>query len=474
MIVMGRFLELFRPISRFIPEVKQPERKVSFNSRLMWTALALIVYLVMGEITLYGIDPNLRTDTFTAWQVIFASTRGTLLELGIGPIVTAGLIIQLLAGSEIIGFDNRNPEDRALFTTASKVFSFVMIILQASLNIIAGAFGRVDFGTSLILFLQLLAAGFIIMMLDELVQKGWGIGSGISLFIVAGITKDIMWSSFSFFGPMYDGKRLGAIPAFIEAIFKREPVWSWFHRTSNYPDMIGLLTTITVFAFVVYIEGMRVELPISHSMFRGFRGRMPIKLLYVSNIPVILAYALFANIQMWGRLVWSKWNPNNTNFFLNLFGVYNQTESGAYPIGGLAYYITSPGNLESVIKAPLHALIYLIIVITICILFSMTWLEIGGLGAENMADQLLGSGMQVPGFRRSRRPIVNLLNRYIPTITIIGGFLVGLLAASSEFFGVFGSGMGALLCVSILYQYYQTLVQEQVEDIYPFLRGAFR
>jgi preprotein translocase subunit SecY len=251
-------------------------------------------------------------------------------------------------------------------------------------------------------------------------------------------------------------------------------VWSWFHRAGNYPDMIGLITTIAVFAFVVYIEGMRVELPISHSMFRGFRGRMPIKLLYVSNIPVILAYALFANIQLWGRLIWSKWNPANSNFFLNLIGTYNQTESGAYPIGGLAYYITSPGSLEGLMKEPLHALIYLIIVVAFCVVFSMTWLEIGGLGAENMADQLLGSGMQVPGFRRSRRPIVNLLNRYIPTITVIGGFLVGLLAAVSEFFGVFGSGMGALLCVSILYQYYQTMVQEQVEDLYPFLRGAFR
>jgi preprotein translocase subunit SecY len=121
-----------------------------------------------------------------------------------------------------------------------------------------------------------------------------------------------------------------------------------------------------------------------------------------------------------------------------------------------------------------RALIYTIIVVGVCVLFSITWLEIGGLGAENMADQLLGSGMQIPGFRRSRRPLVALLNRYIPTITIISGLVVGTLAAFSEFLGVFGSGMGALLCVSILYQYYQTMVQEQVEDLYPFLRGAFR
>jgi preprotein translocase SecY subunit len=427
----------------------------------------------MAEINLYGISRQVESEALATMRVIFASTKGTLLELGIGPIVTAGLIIQLLAGSEIIEFDNSNPDDRALFTTASKVFSFLMIILQASLNIVSGGFGSVDFGISVLLFGQLLVAGMIIMMLDELVQKGWGIGSGISLFIVAGITKGIWWSSLSLF-TVADGKRLGAIPAFIEGILRGEPVWNWFFRTGGFPDMIGLLTTIAVFAFVIYIEGMRVELPISHSMFRGFRGRMPIKLLYVSNIPVILAYALFANIQMAGQLIWSRWNSNNANFLLSLLGTYNQTERGAIPTGGLVYYITSPGSLDAVLQNPVRAIIYLLIVIAICIVFSITWLEIGGLGATNMAQQLLSSGMQIPGFRRSRRPIENLLNRYIPTITVISGFIVGALAALSEFFGVFGSGMGALLCVSILYQYYQTMVQEQVEDIYPFLRGALK
>lgn len=470
---MGRFLEFFRPISRFVPEVKPPERKVSFNSRLLWTGLALIIYLVMSEVQLYGISVSGANDPMFTMRVVFASTHGTLMELGIGPIVTAGLIIQLLAGSEIIEFDNSNPEDRSLFTTASKVLSLIMIVFQAILYIMSGAFGSVSFGVSILLFGQLLAAGFVIMMLDEMVQKGWGIGSGISLFIVAGITKNIWWSSLSLI-TAGDGKRYGAILAFFEAIFKGEPVWSWLHRTGGWPDMIGFITTMAIFAFIIYIEGMRIELPVSHSMFRGYRGRMPIKLLYVSNIPVILAYALFANIQMGGQLIWSRWNAGNANLWLNLIGTYNQTSQGAVPMGGLVYYITSPGKLDAVMTDPLRALIYTCIVVGICVAFSMTWVEIGGLGPEQMADQLLSSGMQIPGFRRSKRPIINLLTRYIPTITVIGGFLVGLIAALSEFFGVFGSGMGALLCVSILYQYYQTIVQEQAEDLYPFLRGALR
>jgi preprotein translocase subunit SecY len=309
------------------------------------------------------------------------------------------------------------------------------------------------------------------MLLDELIQKGWGIGSGISLFIVAGITKTIWWSSFALY-TVGDGKRYGAIPALLQSIFSGEPVWDWLHRTGGWPDMLGLLTTFAVFAVVVYIEGMKIELPISHSLYRGFRGKMPIKLLYVSNIPVILAYAVFANIQLLGQQVFFRFNQDSTNKALNLLGTYNAT-SGR-PTGGLAYYVSSPGALDAVMADPIRALIYTLIVVGVCILFSITWLEIGGLGAENMADQLLGSGMQIPGFRRSRRPLVNLLNRYIPTITIISGLIVGTLAALSEFLGVFGSGMGALLCVSILYQYYQTMVQEQVEDLYPFLRGAFR
>ena len=470
---MGAFLEFFRPIARFIPEVKPPERRVGFNSRLVWTGLALIVFLVMSETPLYGISITQESEALFTMRVIFASNHGTLMELGIGPIVTAGLIIQLLAGSAIIEVDFSKPDDRALFTTASKVFSLIMVLFQALLYIVSGAFGRVTFGISVLLFGQLLAAGFVIMMLDELVQKGWGIGSGISLFIVAGITQRIWWSSLSLI-PVGDGRRFGAILAFFEAIFRREPVWGWFHRTGGFPDMIGLITTMLVFAFVIYIEGMRVELPVSHSMFRGYRGKMPIKLLYVSNIPVILAYALFANIQMGAQLIWQRWNVGSTNYWLNLIGTYNQTSQGPAPIGGLVYYITSPGSLDVVMRQPLRALIYACIVVAICVLFSKTWIEIGGLGADKMADQLLSSGMQVPGFRRSRKPIESLLNRYIPTITVIGGLLVGLIAAVSEFFGVFGSGMGALLCVSILYQYYQTIVQEQVEDLYPFLRGALR
>jgi len=163
----GRFLTMFKPLSRLMPEVTPPKRRVGFNEKLFWTAMALALYLIMSEVPLYGV--GLRGGwELTYLRVIFASNRGSLMELGIGPIVTAGLILQLLAGSGIIGCDFSNPEDRTLFTSASKVFSIIMIGVQASAYLIGGVYGPIDPRESIVIFLQLLSAGLVLMLLDEI------------------------------------------------------------------------------------------------------------------------------------------------------------------------------------------------------------------------------------------------------------------------------------------------------------------
>ena len=193
----GRFLSLFKPIGRVLPEIKKPERKVSFNEKIFWTALVLVIFLVMTEIPLFGVA-KAASDQFGSLRVIFASNRGTLMELGIGPIVTAGLILQLLAGSSIIKCDMSNSEDRGLFTSASKVFTILLTGIQAGAYILSGMYGTSLAGpTILIIFVQLIVTGVIVMLMDELVQKGWGLGSGISLFIMAGVAQNIIWSTFS-------------------------------------------------------------------------------------------------------------------------------------------------------------------------------------------------------------------------------------------------------------------------------------
>jgi len=242
----GRFLGMFRPLSRVIFEVKPPERRVGFNEKLFWTALALILYLVMSEVPLFGIAMG-EEDPFRFLRVIFASRRGSLMELGIGPIVTAGLVLQLLAGSGMIGVDFSNPDDRALFTVASKVFSLLFIAFQASAYIIGGVFQVADVRISIIIFIQLLVAGVVLMLLDELIQKGWGIGSGISLFIMAGVAQTILWSALNPLGPMGDGFSHGAIVALFQALMSGSPLGNVFlnrrffrhHSSFSYSDLYG-------------------------------------------------------------------------------------------------------------------------------------------------------------------------------------------------------------------------------------------
>jgi len=461
----GRFLSLFGPLSRFLPEVGSPTRKVSFNEKLFWTAIALIIYLVMSEISLFNVAGG--GMGFETLRVIFASNQGTLTELGIGPIVTGGLILQLLIGSKMINADLGNTEDRALFTAATKIFAILLTGVQAGAYLIGGVYGPIDLITSIIVFIQLLFAGVVLLLLDEMLQKGWGIGSGISLFILAGVAKGIMWSSFSPFR-MDDGKSYGAFIALGETILGGRPLGEAFFRLDStgalttLPSMLGFITTVIVFVLVIYMEGIRVELPISHANYRGFRGKYPIKLLYVSNLPVIFASALFANILIFAQLLQSQF-PNN--FFVNILGTFG-VESGS-PTGGLAYYVTAPRSLAAVGADPVRALAFVGIMVTFAVIFSLTWLEVGGLGPGTVAKQLVDSGMQIPGFRRSGKSIEMILKRYIPVVTVLGGALIGLIASVSEFFGVFGSGMGILLAVGILYQYYQLLVQEQVAEMYP-------
>jgi preprotein translocase SecY subunit len=484
----GRFIRLFKPVARFLPEAKPPQRRVGFNQKLLWTGLALIIYFIMGEITLYGLQAGEGFE-MSYLRVIFASNRGTLLELGIGPIVTAGLILQLLAGSGIINVDMGNPEDRGLFTTASKFFAILLTGVQAFAYIIGGVYGTLAPTTSIVIFLQLLFAGVIIILLDEMIQKGWGIGSGISLFIMGGVAQRILWDSFGLTVGLADGKSYGAFPALFQTISAGQPVFSYdlfynatsnqlvpsvpnaFIRPQDLPSLLGFFTTIVVFFVVIYVEGVRVELPVSHADYRGYRGRYPIKLLYVSNLPVIFTSALFANVYFFSQIIWVNFNRDNSNIFLSLLGTYSQAANQQpQPTGGLVYYVIAPRSLLDVALNPLRAGVFAALMVVFCIIFSVTWLEVGGLGPSTVAKQLVDSGMHIPGYRRSARPIEMVLKRYIPAVTILGGIVVGLIAALADFFGVFGTGMGVLLSVGIIYQYYQQLMQERVAEMYPAFR----
>jgi preprotein translocase subunit SecY len=450
----------------YIPQVPKPKKKIPLQVRLMWCGLALFIYMIMGQTPLYG--ATVPAFDFLAFaRVIFASQQGTLIELGIGPIVTAGLLMQLLKGSEIFHLDFKKPEDRELYQTATKIVTYIVIVAESSL------YGMAVYGPRLpsheagfILVGQLIGASVIIMLLDELIQKGWGLGSGISLFIAAGVAQQVCWSLFSPI-PAGDGGPVGVFANIINA-FLHNNFSNLFFRSNQLPGIFGLCVTAGVLLILVYTQGIKIEIPIVSTKYRGFSAVYPIKLMYVSNIPVILASALTANAVFVGQMLWANFNPRNANQFLNFLGMFDPTAPST-PTGGILYYVTAPRGLDIVALDPWRAVLYILFMIGIVVLFGRLWIELGGLSAKSAAKNLLDADVQVPGFRRSNQPVEALLQKYIPSVTILGSMILGLLAGTSDVLGTFGSGTGMLLTVDILINYYNLLVREKVEEVMPSL-----
>ena len=450
----------------YLPQVPKPKKKLTLQKRLLWCGGILLIYMIMGQTPLFGASVP-EFDFLAFARVIFASQQGTLVELGIGPIVTAGLLMQLLRGSDILKFDFKKPDERGVFQTATKMVTYIVIIAESAVyGIAVYGPGVTDPNVLYILIGQLMGASIIIMFLDETIQKGWGLGSGISLFIMAGVTQQILWSLFS---PLAagDGFSIGIFP-FIGQSAMAGDLADVFFRYNQLPSIFGLFLTAGILLILVYTQGIKIEIPIVSTKYRGFSAVYPIKLMYVSNIPVILASALTANAVFIGQMLWANLNPANNSAIMNFLVQFDPT-SPSTPIGGLVYYITPPRGLDVVALDPMRAVGYVIFMIAIVIVFGKLWVELGGLSPKSAAKNLLDADVQVPGFRRSNQPIEALLNRYIPSVTLIGSGILGLLAGVSDVLGVFGSGIGMLLMVDILINYYNQLVKEQVEIVMPRL-----
>jgi preprotein translocase SecY subunit len=461
------FRRVVKSVSTYVPQVEKPVKKLTLTEKFVWCGIALFIYLIMGQIPLYGVTDDPAFDFLAFARIIFAAQQGTLLELGIGPIVTAGLLMQLLKGSELIKLNFKNPDDRALFTSATKIVTIIVITAEGALygaSVYGGLVAQPEFVA--IVIAQLIGASLIVMLLDEMVQKGWGLGSGLSLFIVAGVTQGIWWAVFSPI-PAPDGGSVGIIPFIIESAMDGNLQEALF-RTGQLPSIFSLIITVLVISSLVYVQGIHIDIPIVSTKYRGFKAVYPIKLLYTSVIPVILASALTANAIFMGQMLWANYNPQNSNPVFNWIAQYNP-EDPQSPTGGMLYYMTPPRSLEATAQDPLRAIVYIVFLTSIVTVFGKLWVELGGLSPKSAAKNLLDADVQVPGFRRAEGSVETLLNRYIPQVTIIGGVTIGLLASTSDVLNVFGTGIGVLLMVDIMVNYHNLLVREHVEVHMPKL-----
>jgi len=482
-------LDFVKPLVPYLPEVKGPAITPTLKEKTIWTSLVLLIFYVMYHVIPFGADLR-GGQAIELLQTVLASKTGTLLTVGIGPIILASIFLQLFAGAKLIEIDFQNPHDKAMFSATQKVLAIVLAFIESTLFILPGAYltPSTTLGISPailigLVILQVAFASILLMFLDEVVSK-YGIGSGISLFIAAGVALAVVQGGFTliFGSPSFDPNltvagRLaqGGATAIPNALLAFLPI----------------VFTFAIILVSLYAEKVKVQIPLAFDKVRGFGSSFPVKLLYVSVLPVILTSALLLNVQMLGRSmlggVHCEIGGTNPLQMIGCVGAEGYLQDGMLYmfssftnplfVGGYEGYLALLAGSTPVFAIPewVHVIIYAIVYVILCVFFGKFWIEAAGMGPSQIAEQITKTGMQVPGFRRDPRIIEAILDKYISTITVLGSFFVGLLAVFADLTGAIGSGTGILLTVSIIHKFYEDFKQQKLFDMYPgiqkFLEG---
>jgi protein translocase subunit secY/sec61 alpha len=393
-------------------------------------------------------------------SIIFGTAYGTLAHLGIGPIVIAGILLEVFAFSGLLNLDLNKREDRLKFTLLLKWTALGIAALEAVAYVLAGQFGEVTPLGGVLIVVQLLIATVIIILLDDLMSKGWGIGSAISLIIFLGVSRQIFLSLFSWDFVKDDNESLhlyGLLPALGAALYDlftrgdatalvglvdRPVVLNG--QITYLPDFVGLLSTLVLAFVILYLEMMKVNIPVTAGQYRGIKFTIPLRFVYVSVLPIIF-----------------------TTYSLLLVGQLLLPFAGNPVVGEVVQVIFLPHRFFFNVPALiLHYLVY----VALAIAFAWVWVQLAGLSAEDQARQFTQSQLHVPGFRQSEKILAKILERPINALTIISGFLAGSFAALGNILGVWGGGAGLILLIEIALQYYALVMREQMMEMYPGLK----
>src|SRR3989338_11116302 len=155
-------MSLLDAIASRIPGVESQKGHVSFKTRLKWTGIILLLFLLLGQITAFGISKT-SLQQFQFLEIVLGSSIGSLMTLGIGPIVTASIILQLLVGSKLIPWNVRSEEGKRKFQSAQKLLTIFFCFFEAFAYVAFGAIKPSDPGFMPFIILQLTIGGILVL-----------------------------------------------------------------------------------------------------------------------------------------------------------------------------------------------------------------------------------------------------------------------------------------------------------------------
>ena len=472
-----------RNIFSYVPEVKKPEeKKVDFKIKFRWTLTILVLFFILANISLFGLTNN-ALERFEYLAIVLGTDFGSIISLGVGPIVMASIILQLLNGSGILNIDITTSEGKKFFQGLQKLLVLFFIVFTAFVYVLMQGL-QAEAGLEWLMILQLILGGLAIFYMAEVTDK-WGFGSGVSLFIGAGVSWSLITNAFQFVNQQGRNCLLdfnntpcsGKVLVLIQSIINRYPI-------EFISALAAIISTILVFLLVVWAQSLKVEIPLSFGKIRGYAVKWPLSFFYASVIPVILTAALIANLQLFGGLMENSAAPcytgdvencNGAAKVASYFGFLGRFVQGQ-PVSGFAFWLGSTNLLELAIRGGfryvylLQGLTHTLFFMIFSTVFAAFWVKTSGMDAKAQAHKIASSGLQVAGFRQDQRVLESILERYVMPLTIMGGLAIGFLASISNLVGALVSGTALLLVIMIMFQFYQNIAQQHQTDMNPMMR----
>ncbi len=406
---------------KWLDKIIQVFKIKDLRKKILFVLMILVVFRIAANIPVPGIDTE-RLRQFFANNQLFgllniftggAMSNLSIVMLGLGPFITATIIMQLLTmifpQLEAL-YKEEGEQGRQKFNQYSRLLTVPLASLQAyGMLTLLSRQGIID-SLSLIQWITSIsvvtAGALFLMWLGELISEK-GIGNGVSLLIFAGIVSRVPLSIREM-AVTYDPSKIPSYLAFLA---------------------LALVITTGV---VIITEGRR-NIPVSyakrvrgHRMYGGVSTYLPLNVNPAGVIPIIFALS----IMLFPGMV--------ANFL------------GASSIGWLANFAQAIGRLFQ------NAWFYGIAYFTLVVLFTYFYTAVT-FDPKNVANNLQKMGGFIPGIRPGRPTsdfLYFILNRvllfgavFLGTIAVLPSIIQG--ATGITAFGFAIGGTALLIIVSV-------------------------
>lgn len=447
-------MDLVRPFLPVTLEVQRPMQKIDGNEKIMWTAGSGILYLILSELPLWGLSSAAATipDPVASLRPALASTHASPLELGVAPIILVGAVLQISAAYKKISVNLDTPYDRTLFQTLQKLVTMLLYVLLAVGYVLGGGYGPLKPFAAAAVVAQLIAGSFFLVWIDEVLEKGWGLLSGPLLFTVLSSSQNFVWQALSVNGTSTKSgpQTYGVIPNLVSDLKNRSIKYALVDSTfrSGLPSLFDIVCAVFVFAAVIYVNCMRLPIPIRSTRTRAQTQTLPVRLIYTGGVPLqIFTSASFIYLLVSATL----YGLLSDNLIVNVLGSW----SSGVPVNGLAYYLAPLSTLD-----PIKIVLYLGLLPLAGGLLSQAWLRASGSDYMDLAKQFKENYIVILGKRETSN--VRELRKVIPLAATIGGVVIAGIVAVTDVFG--RPGWGASITIFVLngWSAIETLYQDGV------------